>query len=233
MTAAEFGQWYYLIYLAPGGAALLTLLLSAIGGGRHHRAAHRAHAGHGGHRASTHHQPGHRHGARASGGRTGAAAKNVLAAAGEHFLAFFGFGRIPAAFVWGSLLLGWSIVGYWATVALQQKLHSPALFVLPSMAAAALGAIAGARVASVGLGRVIPSEESLAVSTVELCGLTGRVAYPVDIHRGRVLVYDVHGTMHDCQARTSTPGVSIARGKTVLVVDYDSANDLLVVEETV
>ena len=40
MNIVDYGQWYYLIYLIPGGAAVLTLILSVLGGGRHHRAGH-------------------------------------------------------------------------------------------------------------------------------------------------------------------------------------------------
>jgi hypothetical protein len=248
MNAVDYGQWYYLIYLVPGGAALLTLMLSVVGGGRHHRAGHHTGAHHhGGVRVAAHHHTGggggHHHGGgvrhggqraghRQGGGRNGGRASGqVKAGIGEQFLAFFGFGRVPSPFVWGSLLLGWSIFGYWATVALQPHLRSPALFTLPAMAIAGVGALVSARVISMGLSRLMPSEESLAVSTVELCGLKGEVAFRVDATRGRVHVYDIYGTMHDCRARTATGQPAIDRGRTVYVVDYDADHDQLVVEE--
>jgi len=52
MPIHEFGEWYYLIYLIPGGAALFILLSSVLGG--HHRLGGHAHVG--AHHASL---PGH------------------------------------------------------------------------------------------------------------------------------------------------------------------------------
>jgi len=242
MSPVEYGQWYYLIYLVPGGTALLTLMLSMMGGGvRHHRVGH-SHGHHGGHIRIGGHGGGHRGGGGArhagpkttakAGGRIKAAAGQVRASLGDQALALIGFGRIPSPFVWGSLLLGWSVFGFWATRILEEGMRHPGLFVLPAMAIAAGGAFGMARLTSGMLGRFVPQDESLAVSTIDLVGLTGEVTYPVDGSRGRVHVYDDHGTMHDCRARTASAGYpQIGRGRTVLVVDYDPHADQLIVEE--
>lgn len=256
MTPIEYAQWYYLIYLVPGGTALLTLMLSMMGGGmRHHRMGHSAghhggfrhaggghriaaphHGAGGGHRVAAAHQGSHggaRHNtSRTSSSRIKATAGQSRSTIGEQMLALIGFGSIPSPFVWGSLLLGWSVFGFWSTRILETSLRHPALFILPSMAIAAGGAVVMAKLTTGILGRILPKDVSLAVSTVDLCGLTGKATFPVDEARGRVHVYDDHGTLHDCSARTNAGQGVISRGHEVLVVDYDQEKDQLIVEES-
>ncbi len=208
----EYAEWYYLIYLMPGGMALLILLLSALGGGVRH-------GHHGGIRNG--HQGGIRHGHSGAAGRTPSLA------------AFFGLGRVPPPLIWGSALLGWGVFGFWGTQLWQSALHAPTLFFLPGLATASAGALATVKATVEAVARFLPDEESYAVSAVELCGLIGSVAFPVDAARGRVHVYDSHGTMHDVSARTAPGQEQIARGRKVLVVDYDAAHDQLLVEEAV
>lgn len=134
--SGEYGQWYYLIYLLPGGVAMLLLLLSAAGGGgRHHRAA----AGHrvgGGHRhGGPKHQPPKGAGAKAAG------APNMA----QQIVAYFGVGRVPGPFVWGSFLLGWGPFGFWGTRLWQDALDRPGLSVIPSFVTALAGALGMAK----------------------------------------------------------------------------------------
>ena len=225
VPAGEFGHWYYLIYLVPGGSALLLLLLSALGGGMHHH-----HVGHGHHAAvphapvshAPHHAAGHSHGhprAASTGGR------------GQTPLTFFGVGRVPAPLVWGSGLLGWGLFGFWGTQFWQSCLHVPGLFALPALATALAGAFATEKITVETAARFLPRDETYATDAVELCGLTGTVAFPVDAARGRVHVYDAHGTLHDMSARTAPNVPPVARGGKVLVVDYDAGRDEVIVEE--
>ena len=258
MSSLEYFQWYYLIYLVPGGTALLTLMLSMMGGGmRHHRGGHSGghhhHGGirHGGHIKASH---GGRAGSHRGGVRHQAARGNVKvkdgngsdqaaalahqahAAAeltfGEHVTGFIGFGRIPSPLVWGSLLLGWGVFGLWATRVLEPSMRLPALFVLPAMGVAVCGSIMMARLSSAVLGRLMPHDESFDMSTVELVGLTGTVVFPIDQTRGRVHIYDDHSTLHDCRARVVPGGLDVRKGAKVLVIDYDPEHDQLIVEET-
>ncbi|MGI4787321.1 MAG: hypothetical protein ACRYFS_00580 [Janthinobacterium lividum] len=213
----EYLQWYYLIYLLPGGVALFLLLISALGGKMHH-----------GGTSHGHHGLGHSH--HGSGQQTHQAAS----AARTPFLsAFFGLGRVPAPLVWGSTFLGWGVFGCWGTQFWQSLLHLPAAFVLPALATALAGAFVTEKVTVEAASRFLPGDETFAVSSVDLCGLTGTVAFPVDIKRGRVHVFDTHGTMHDVSARTAPGQGTIARGRTILVTDYDLARDQVIVEEAV
>jgi membrane protein implicated in regulation of membrane protease activity len=136
---------------------------------------------------------------------------------------------VPRA--WGSLLLGWGLCGYWAVRLLQPALHVPAFFAPPAVGVAALGALGAAALTAQVWARLLPPEESFVTGTVELCGLTGEVTYPVDAARGRVHVYDTHGTLHDVSAIVAPGHPPVARGCRVLVTDYDAARGCVVVEE--
>lgn len=229
MNAHELSEWYYLIYLGPGGIALLLLLLSALsGGGRHHRASAGHHHGgarlhHGGPKM---HHGGPKHAAPKHGTKANVPSHNAV----QQTLAWFGVGRVPGLFVWGSALLGWGLFGYWGTRIFEASLHFPALFVLPALATAIFGAAATAKLTSEAGARLLPTENSTALDTVELCGLTGTVAFPVDEARGRVHVYDAFGTLHDVQAVVAVGQPPVARGQKVLVMDFDAARGLLIVE---
>jgi hypothetical protein len=228
VNPSEYLQWYYLLYLLPGGLALLLLLLSALGGGAHsHHAggmhSHHSGLGHGhgplGHGKLGHHAP------------TPHQNASVGGAGRFSLLTFFGLGRVPAPLVWGSALLGWGVFGFWATQFWQSYLHVPAVFVLPALVTATAGAVATEKVTVETAARLLPRDESFATGNVELCGLHGTAVFPVDAKRGRVHVYDVYGTLHDVPARTSPGQGQIGRGRSVLVVDYDAVTGQMVVEE--
>ena len=218
---SEYAAWYYLLYLLPGGTALVLLLLSALGGMRHGT----------GHHATGHHVTGHH-----AAGQPPAIKHTTLrqgtgpAYRAPFLTAFFGLERVPVTLVWGSALLGWGIFGFWGTQLWQSFLHFPAAFVLPALATALAGALVTEKVTVEAVSRFLPGDETFAVSAVDLCGLTGEVVFPVDTGRGRVHVYDVHGTLHEMSARTAAGQGTVARGQSVLVVDYDAGQDQLIVE---
>jgi hypothetical protein len=172
------------------------------------------------------HQPGHNAVAKTDD-NTGVA----RTAPGGSILLWFGVGRVPAPFVWCSLLLGWSLFGFWTTRGLQDIVRYPALFILPALAAGVVGALAGARLSAVTIGRIMPADESQDLSTAELIGLQGTAAFAVGEEHGRVHVYDQYRTMHDCTARVAKGQATIERGRSVMVLDYDPDRDQLIVEE--
>ena len=220
---AEFGQWYDLMYLGPGGIALALLLLSALGGGVRH-----------GQHGAGHHSGGMRHGGvKPGGGRHGGAKGQAGAVKAPGVAAFLGLGRVPGPLVWGSALLGWGVFGFWGTQLWQSVWPSPGVFFLPALGSAILGALLTEKLMVEAVSRFLPGDETFAVSAVELCGLTGTVVFPVDAARGRVHVYDAHGTLHEAMARTAPGQASLARGSKVFIADYDAARDQLIVESGV
>jgi hypothetical protein len=257
ISPTEYSQWYYLIYLIPGGCALLVLALSALMSAGHDDSS--GNAGHGGHdmsdasdvsdvsdasdTASSHELAvGHHDSLDVNLGDHGAGAHGQHHAGhsdgdGDHhslahrMLTAAGVGRVPLPFVWGSGLLGWGLFGFWGTQFLQGHLHAPGLFVGPSLAVALAGAVLTNKAITTVAAKVLPRDESYATSTVDLCGQIGTVVFEVSGTRGRVHVYDAHGTLHDARARIAGGGAPIPRGRKVLVSDYDPSADLVVVEE--
>ena len=292
MNLSDFGQWYYAMYVVPGGAALLLLALSALGGrhghGRHHAGAASPHSG--GHIGHGHGMAGHSHAAasHAHSARptpsSGSAAKQapsahsrqpsgkekdgpsgtelghrnhgflqpsrnepdpdsqVLSPSGTGGVgrgpglrgrvdAFLGAGAVPPSLVGSAGLLGWGLGGFWTTRILSASHPVEAIFVPAALIAACGGALISARLTAAIGARLLPRSESFVIDRVDLCGLTGRVSYPISISHGRIQVYDVYGTLHDPQARIAKEGDDIARGDQVLVVDYDAARDVFIVEK--
>jgi len=228
---SEYAQWYYLIYLLPGGVALLLLLLSALGGGMHHHHVGAGHGPHGlGHHGTGHHTPA-AHGQPHNQTHTQAHGSGAAGRTPPSLTAFFGLGRVPAPLVWGSALLGWGVFGFWGTQFWEQHLRLAAAFALPALATALAGALVTEKATVEAAARLLPRDESYATSAVELCGLTGTVVFATDDARGRVHVYDAHGTLHDVSARSAPGQGRIARGKRALVTDYDAARDQVIVEE--
>jgi len=238
---SEYAQWYYLIYLLPGGIALLLLLLSVLGGGMHHHHVGAGHGPHGlGHHGAGNHAPtAHGHSAQAHGhpaqahGQSHGQARGSGAAGRTppSLTAFFGLGRVPAPLVWGSALLGWGLFGFWGTQFWEQHLHLATAFALPALATALAGALMTEKATVEAASRLLPRDESYATSAVELCGLTGTVVFATDDARGRVHIYDAHGTLHDVSARSAPGQGKIARGHRALVTDYDAMRGQVIVEE--
>jgi len=241
-------------------AMLVLLLSAFSGGGRHragHRGGARtggsnhahAHSGgsgikhggssgikhsggsgvkHGGARTSGAH--GHR-GAQAKGGGRRSSVRAVMhGGVLEQLALFFGFGRVPMPFLIGGALMGWGFTGFWATQYWVEHSHATGLFWLPALGEAVAGAIVAEKFTAAIGSRLLPQTESCDVSNVDLCGLTGTVVYPIGEQRGRIHVYDDHGTLHEARARLANGEGEIARGKRALIVDYDPAADQLIVE---
>ena len=128
-------------------------------------------------------------------------------------------------------MLAWGLCGYWGNRLL---LHSNAPTpgkMLPSLLAALVGGLVGARIAAEIFGRMMPEDESLAVSRDGLYGLTSKVAYPVSETGGRIHIYDTYGTLHDETCRVAAGYPTIERGRRVIVLDRD-LDGRLIVEET-
>lgn len=244
-------QWHYLIFLLPLGTALLLLLLSSLRLGHHsghgghghigvhghavvhsHAAPHTAHAG-GAHTGSAHGHA-HPHGAAAqSGGNAHQTAngtkENIITPAGL-LLGLLGFGRAPAPMVLEAFCIAWGLCGFWANEFFLRTPTPSLLQVLPSLGIALVGGTAGSRLAAELLSRVLPQEESCAVSQQELFGLTGAIAFPVSEEAGRIHIYDSFGTLHDEMCRVPAGHPPIEKGHRAIVVDMDTQGRLIVEE---
>jgi membrane protein implicated in regulation of membrane protease activity len=249
---AEWLQWYYLIYLLPAGVAVLVLLSSGLGGhhgglrgshgglrlhfphlgGHHGGPSHTVHGGVAhpvGHGHAGHSHPGQAHTGHSHAGhlpRSAAPAPPV----GRQLLGFFGIGRAPLTIVLGSLMIGWGVFGLAATETLRSLLRLPALFVLPAMGIAAGGALVTAKLFAELSARLMPQDETYALTREGLLGLTGKVVYPVSETGGRIHIYDQYHTLHVAAARLAPGAPPLERGTEVVVASADPDNRYLIVE---
>ena len=141
-----------------------------------------------------------------------------------------GVGRAPLMMVLEVFFLAWGFSGYLAVKSLGESAEPSPSRVLTAAGIALVGGLVGARIAAEILGRILPDEESFAVSRDELYGLTGRVTFAVSESEGRVRIYDQHGTLHDEPCRVPAGHPAIAKRSTVLVMDRDG-DDNWIVEE--
>ena len=232
-------QWHYLIFLLPAGVSALLLLLSSVRMGHH-----------GGHAQSGHHSaghgPGHPHapasgahphatGAARPGHATGKHAENgarrqVSSSAGL-LLRLMGVGRAPLPMVLEAFFLAWGFCGFFANEILIPAGTAPGLIAMaPSLGAALAGGAIGARFASELISRLMPPEETLAVSRDGLFGMTGKIAFPVSVTAGRIHIYDSFGTLHDEGCRVAGGHPPIGKGRNAMVIDIDLQGNLIVEE---
>jgi hypothetical protein len=244
--AGEWLHWYYLIYLLPAATAVLVLLMTGLGGTHSHHS-HGTHGGlhlhgHGGHghaRGMGHGQvttpAAHGHGLHGMGGHSHAAhgarhnGRNEPSAA-RQLLGFFGVGRAPITIVVGSLMIGWGFFGVMALELLRPILGAPALFVGPSALAAGVGGLLCAKVFGELAARVMPQDESYAITREGLMGLTGKVVYEVTETGGRVHIFDQFRTLHVTAARAAPGTAPLKKGTDVIVAAIDPAGRFVVVE---
>ena len=239
-------QWHYIIFLLPFCLAVLLLLLSSVRTG-HHRGAGHARHGHGGLRSHSHaaphghasgghshaqgghgakaHSPGHKtqHGS----GKSQVANRHAVTP-GDVVLGLLGVGRAPTSIVLQTFCMAWGFCGFWANQLLLKTPAPTLIQMLPSLAIALFGGIAGARISAEIFARIMPQEETFVVSRDELFGLTGNVAFPVTETSGRIRIYDDNGTLHDEMCRVAPGHVPIEKGCKALVIDMDPQGNLIV-----
>jgi hypothetical protein len=149
---------------------------------------------------------------------------------GQQLLGFFGVGRAPITIVAGSLMIGWGLFGWGATELLRPVLRWPVLFIGPSLAAAAGGALLSAKLFAELSARLMPQDETCAIPREGLVGLTGKVVYPVSEIGGRVHVFDQFRTLHVEAARVDPGQPPIEKGTEVIVASMNPDQGYLIVE---
>lgn len=243
-------DWQNLIFLLPFGAGLVMAVGSAVlgrlghhGGRGGHGGAHGGHAGHAGHvgghtaggghlraapAVSGHTANGHAgrapvpaHGSRAhSPQRPNPGQQATSDASALHSLLT---GSLSLPGLLSTFLLGWGFCGFWIT----QYFH-------PSVGIAVAGATIAGGVTSIGAGalmaRLMPPEETSALSREQLLGQVGKVIFRVSDSTGRVHVYDRFGTLHEEPCRLERGETPIERGEDALLIDWDEARRLFLVE---
>jgi hypothetical protein len=131
-------------------------------------------------------------------------------------------GRLPLLILIILALGVFSIAGFF----LQGVAHGVGISVPASIAAlaAAAGSIPVIRVASRGIARIIPRDETYAVDDADFIGHVAEVSIgPLDQGLpGRVRLKDVFGNWHSLVARASPESTPLPVGASVLLVDRDA-----------
>jgi hypothetical protein len=137
-------------------------------------------------------------------------------------------GRVPLLILIVLALGLFSIEGF----LLQGIAHSAGLQVPAWIAAliAIAGTIPAVRITSRGISRIIPRDETYAVSDADFVGQVGVVSIgPLDQGLpGRVRLKDVFGNWHSVPARASRDSQTLAVGASVLLVDRDKKSFIAV-----
>jgi membrane protein implicated in regulation of membrane protease activity len=144
----------------------------------------------------------------------------------------FGTGKAPLLLVFELFLLAYGVIGLFANGILSHTSTELMGTVALSFTIALILGAGVARLSAAVLSKVLPDDESAAVSRLSLFGLTGTVAYPVTCTGGRIHVYDEFGTLHDEQCYIAENGSSITKGARARIVDI-LTDGKLIVEETV
>ncbi|WP_152047102.1 OB-fold-containig protein [Aureimonas psammosilenae] len=140
-------------------------------------------------------------------------------AVGEAF-DWLNFGKVPFAILLMLLCVTFGAAG----IALTHLL--PFLPAWSLSVGAAPAAIVVTKLAGDAMARLLPKDETYAVSAEEFVGLEGSVTLgPLDDGpAGNVAVRDRHGEVHTLRARPVDPGTVIAQGSHVVVVARDDTH---------
>jgi hypothetical protein len=134
------------------------------------------------------------------------------------WMSWLNAGGVPILVLAVILLTAFAIFGF-ALQSVAARMLGP-LPLLIAVPAAALAAVPATRWASRGIARVIPRDETNALSQSDFIGLIGTVTIgPLDQgHPGAVRVKDRYDNVHILRARAA-PGHLMATGTLVLIVD--------------
>lgn len=129
-------------------------------------------------------------------------------------------GRVPFAILLMLLLVTFGAIGI---------ILSGLVPMLPAWSlaiVAAPGAVLSTKAIGNAIARVIPRDETYAVTADEFVGLEGTVTLgPLDDGlAGSVTVRDRHGEVHTLRARPADRGTTIARGERIVVVTRDETH---------
>ncbi len=173
-------------------------------GGVHH--SHDAgHAGNHGHTAHEHASHGGTHDEDFSG----------------RLLALLGIGQVPITLLIGVFLFCWGAFGMTVNQILAGTMKYPAVYIWPSLGITFAGSFVVTRSMAAIIGRLLPGEETYAVTRFELVGSLGRVVHAISESTGTVDVKDLYGTVHRVQAKSEPGDQAIPSGSEVILVDYD------------
>jgi hypothetical protein len=138
-------------------------------------------------------------------------------------LGWLNVGRVPFLVLLITFLAGFSVIGLGA-----QLFAATVIGLIPSVIAAPVAgflALPVTRTASRLFGRIVPREETYAVSEAQFVGLVATLTLgPVEAgNPGKARLTDLHGNLHFLRVRSANPGAPFETGSEVLLVKRDSS----------
>jgi hypothetical protein len=191
MQVLDLLQWWNLIFVLPFGLALGYVLLMATGA---------VSAEFGGHDLDLDHHIELDHDVHVEhdfAAHDGEGNGNFLGNA----LSLLGVGKAPLSLIGSSFCFIWGFTGWAANQFFQSLWPAPAVFVFASVGAALFAAIFLTRFIVLGMVKLMPLDESFAVSDSQLVGRRATVRFSVTGHSGTAQVYDQYGTLHEVPCR--------------------------------
>jgi hypothetical protein len=146
-------------------------------------------------------------------------------------LGWLGLGRVPLSIVLMLLMISWGAIGFLINYLLASSMpvEWEWMVVLISLPAAALGSTTFTHTAVRALARWMPTTETSALPRAKLVASAAQALYPIDEKFGLASVRTRDGDLFQVACRTYEGRPPIAKGKRLLLVDYDEQKEVFYV----
>lgn len=144
-------------------------------------------------------------------------------------LGWFHFGRVPALLILSLFLAGFGTVGVMLQLFSQRLMGSYQPFLI-SLPIAILSAILAARYGGLVLSKIMPRDESNAVSRSQFVGQVATVVHGTADHnrKAEARLIDAHGISHYFLVEPASDQTAIEQGEEVLIVSAEEAHYVVV-----
>lgn len=148
-----------------------------------------------------------------------------------HVLGWFGLGRVPLSIVAMVFCLAWGGIGLMVNILLEPVLPRPWMAVLASLPAAMVGTSVLTGTVVRLMERWMPTTETSAQPRAKLVGAHGEALYAIDENFGLASIRTREGDLYQVSCRVYEGREAVAKGKQVLLVDYDTRREFFYVTE--
>ncbi len=144
-------------------------------------------------------------------------------------MSLLGVGKVPFSMVLMLLVLSWGLIGVIVNRLLWPIMPVEWLLPLVAVPVAAVGSALLTSAAARGMARIMPLDESTAVSRREMVGRLGEALYDINETFGMMIVKDDRGERYQLPCRTGPGAPVIGKGQPVLLVHYDQEKEQFIV----
>jgi hypothetical protein len=144
---------------------------------------------------------------------------------------FLGINEVPITMLIGVFSLCWGVLGLMSNQIFAVGIKYPAVYILPSVCIAFFGSFIVTRIMAAIVAKVVPTDETYAVTRFDLIGLPGKTLHITDSKIGTIDVKDKYGNVHRIQAKTEENSEPIPPSADVIVVDYDDSDKRFIIRK--